>query len=70
METNNNWKTQFLMIGTLAGAIVGAATAYLMIRTAEENESGPPQITTGDALKTSLNLISIIRTIAALGDGR
>lgn len=70
MENNNNWKTQFLMIGTLAGAIVGAATAYLMIRTAEENESGPPQIKTGDALKTSLNVITIVRAIAALGDGR
>ncbi|MCB9432313.1 MAG: hypothetical protein H6668_10040 [Ardenticatenaceae bacterium] len=67
---NDSWKTQFLLIGALSGAIVGAATAYLMIRTAEENNSGPPQITTGDALKTGLNIIGIVRGIAALGGGR
>ena len=67
---DNSWKTQFLVIGSLAGAIVGAVTAYLVIRTAEENQSGPPQIKTGDALKTSLNIITIVRAIAALGDGR
>jgi gas vesicle protein len=67
---NESWKKQFLLIGALAGALVGAATAYLMIRTAEENNSGPPQITTGDALKTGLNVIGIVRAIAALGGGR
>lgn len=67
---DNSWKKQFLVIGALAGAVVGVGTAYLMIRTAEENESGPPQITTGDALKTSLNVIGIVRAIAALGNGR
>lgn len=67
---NDSWKTQFLFIGALSGAIVGAATAYLMIRTAEENNSGPPQITTGDALKTGLNIIGIVRAIAALGGGK
>ena len=67
---NDSWKTQFLLIGALSGAIVGAATAYLMIRTAEENNSGPQQSTTGDALKTGLNIIGIVRGIAALGGGR
>lgn len=67
---NDSWKKQFLLIGALSGAMVGAATAYLMIRTAEENKSGPPQITTGDMLKTGLNIIGIVRGIAALGGGK
>ena len=64
----NNWKTKTLLIGALIGAIAGAGTAYLMIRTAEENESGMPEIKTTDAIKAVLNVIGLVRGIAALGN--
>lgn len=67
METTNNWKTQFLLIGTAVGAIIGLGTAYLLTRTAEENASGPPQITTTDALKAGVSVIGVVRGIASLG---
>ena len=52
------------------GALLGLATAYLMVRTAEENKGGPPTVNTVDALKASIGVIGIIRSIAALGDGK
>lgn len=65
---NENWKTKFLLAGTAVGAIVGLGTAYLLARTAEENNSGPPQITTSDALRAGISIIGVIRGIAALGN--
>ncbi len=68
-EGNPNWKVKLLVIGTLAGALVGFGTAYLMARTSEENSGGPPEIKTTDALRIGINAIGLIRGIAALGDG-
>ncbi len=66
-ENNANWKRNLLLIGAVSGAVVGAATAYLLARTAEENRAGPPQIQTSDVLKIGLNVIGTVRGIAALG---
>lgn len=68
-DGNQNWKVKMLLIGTLAGALVGLSTAYLMARTSEENKGGPPEIKTTDALRIGINAIGLIRGIAALGDG-
>ncbi|MEJ2746794.1 MAG: hypothetical protein P8183_02590 [Anaerolineae bacterium] len=64
--TNSNWKTKILLIGAGLGAVVGLATAYLLARTAEENHDGPPQIKTSDAIKIGVNVIGVVRGIAAL----
>ncbi|RMG97162.1 MAG: hypothetical protein D6706_09010 [Chloroflexi bacterium] len=70
MQTNINsdWKKKVLIAGTLIGAFVGFGTAYLMARTAEESSGGPPKITTKDALKIGVNVIGVVRGIAALAD--
>jgi len=68
-EGHENWKVKMLIIGALAGAVVGLGTAYLMARTSEENRGGPPEIKTTDALRIGINAIGLIRGIAALGDG-
>ena len=65
-----NWKTQFLIGGAILGALLGAVTAYLLARTAEETRGGPPTITTIDAIKASIGVIGIVRSIASLGDGK
>lgn len=67
MSTDNNWKTKLYITGAIVGALVGLGTAYLMARTAEENQSGPPQISTGDLLKAGLAVIGTVRGIASLG---
>ena len=64
--SNNNWKIKVLIIGAGIGALVGVGTAYLLARTAEETHNGPPQIKTGDALKVGVNVIGVMRGIAAL----
>lgn len=66
VETNNNWKPKVLIIGAALGALVGLGTAYLLARTAEENHDGPPKIKTGDAIKIGVNVIGVVRGIAAL----
>lgn len=69
-ETQNNWKTKLLITGAAIGALLGLVTAYLLARTAEETKGGPPSVTTVDALKASIGLVGIIRSIASLGDGK
>lgn len=68
METTGNWRTKTLIIGGVIGAIIGVGTAYLLARTAEESGGGPPQITTGDAIKSAIGIVGLVRGIAALGD--
>lgn len=72
METQaSNWKTKILLVGTIAGALIGLGTAYLMVRTAEENNTnGLPAITTKDALKVGVSIIGVARGIADLGRPR
>lgn len=65
-ELTGNWKVKILLIGTALGALIGFGTAYLLARTAEENDEGPPKIKTGDALKAGINIIGVMRGIASL----
>jgi hypothetical protein len=65
-ELTGNWKVKILLIGAALGALIGLGTAYLLARTAEENDEGPPKIKTGDALKAGINIIGVMRGIASL----
>lgn len=67
---NPNWKTKLLIISTIGGALVGAGTGYLLARSAESNQGGPPEISTKDLLTTGIAIIGVIRGIASLGDGK
>lgn len=68
METTGNWRMKTLIIGGFIGALIGVSTAYLLARTAEESGGGPPQISTGDAIKSAIGIVGLVRGIAALGD--
>lgn len=68
LEVQNNWKTKFIIAGTAIGALVGFGTAYLMAKTAEDRTGGPPQVKPTDLLKVGVNVISVVRGIAALAD--
>jgi hypothetical protein len=67
---NQNWKTKLLLIGAAGGALIGAGTAYLLVRSAENTRGGPPEIATKDLLSTGIAIIGVIRGIASLGDGK
>lgn len=69
MENSQEWKRNIIAVGTIVGAAIGLGTAYLLIRTAEEQgRHGPPNISTSDAIKAGLGIIGMMRGIAALGD--
>ena len=60
-----------LLVGAVSGAVIGAGTAYLLLRTAEENDSEqPPQINTSDILRTVVGVVGTMRGIAALGKNK
>lgn len=63
-----NWRLRFLAGGTILGAVVGLATAYLMTKASEESRNGPPDVSVMDAVGVSLSVMGVIRAIAALGD--
>ena len=50
------------------GAIVGLGTAYLLAKNSEESHGGPPDISVGDAIKSSVAVLGVMRAIASLGD--
>jgi len=65
------WRTQALFTGGLAGAVLGLIAAFLYIRSAEEQYGAqtPPKPQTGDAVRLGVSLLSIIRTVTEWGKG-
>ena len=64
----NNWQTRYLVGGGIIGGLIGVFTAYWLVRTSEETRGAPPEISTGDVLKSVVGIIGLIRGIASLGD--
>jgi len=64
-----NWKASAYLIGALIGLLLGLLTAYLYVRASSEGDisKGPPKIKTGDAMKVSLALLTLIRQITEIG---
>lgn len=64
-----DWKTQVYIIGAVVGLLLGLLSAYLYVRAARENSrvDRPKKVSTGDAMKLSLSLLTLIRQIAELG---
>lgn len=63
----NNWQPKVMVIGAVAGALVGVAAAYLFVQTAEK-AGNQPTITAGDGVRLGLLALGLVRQIAALGD--
>lgn len=67
-EENKGWQNRFLMVGAVLGAVAGLASAYMLIKSAEKNKGGPPEISSADLLRSTVGIIGIVRGIASLGD--
>ncbi len=61
-----DWRTRALIIGGVAGLLVGLGAAYVYIREAEENDADP-SVSTSDAVKIGVSLVSLISSIGGLG---
>lgn len=62
-------KTKTLIIGTVAGAVLGLAGALLLTRQAEESGT-EINVSTGDGIRLGVMIIGLLRAVAALGDGK
>jgi hypothetical protein len=62
----NNSKTKTLILGAIIGALAGAASAYLLIKRAEDADEDP-QLTPGEGLQLGLGILGLMRLIAGRG---
>lgn len=63
MDEKTNWKTNIWMIGGAIGLLAGLATAYLVIRRAEEAQQ-QPQLTTSDGMKIGMSVAGVIKLVS------
>ncbi|MDY6847081.1 MAG: hypothetical protein SVP52_08095 [Chloroflexota bacterium] len=59
-------ETKTMVLGTVIGALAGAASAYLLINRAEDEEESP-RLTAGEGIQVGLGLLGLMRLIAGLG---
>ncbi len=70
-STGMNWKTQLILFGVAAGALVGAGAAYLYVRSVEAEQGGaalaPRPVKPVAAVSVGLTVLGLLRQIAGLG---
>ena len=70
-STGMNWKTQLIVFGVAAGALVGAGAAYLYVRSVEAEQGGaalaPRPVKPVAAVSVGLTILGLLRQIAGLG---
>jgi Tfp pilus assembly protein PilO len=62
----DNWKPKVIIISAAIGALVGLATAYLLISRVEENEK--LEVSPAQGVKMGLAGLTFLRQITQLGD--
>ena len=63
---DNETKTKTLIMGTIIGALAGAASAYLLIKRAE-SENTQPKLSPGEGVQLGLGVLGLMRLIAGFG---
>jgi hypothetical protein len=64
-----DWKVRSIIIGTGLGALVGAVTAFLLIRQTEKTNE-KPKITPAHGMNIGLGIIGVIRQFLEMGGGK
>ncbi|MES0361972.1 MAG: hypothetical protein ABUK20_13710 [Anaerolineales bacterium] len=60
-----SFETRILVIGSLIGALVGLAGSFLLVKN-NERKGTDLQITTGEGVKLSLIIMTLLRQVADL----
>jgi hypothetical protein len=70
-SSSGDWKTKVMLLGGIAGALVGAGAAYLYVRSVEAEQGGtaltPRPVKPTAAVSVGLSVLSLLRQIANLG---
>ncbi|PMB48317.1 hypothetical protein CEN41_01940 [Fischerella thermalis CCMEE 5330] len=72
VNRDDSWKSRTYIMGLILGAAIGLMSAYLFVRSAEENpETGRPEpIQTGTLITLLLAILGLMRQIAESGKPR
>jgi hypothetical protein len=65
---DNNLKTKTIIMGTVIGALVGAASAYLLVKRGETLDQ-KPKLTAGEGVQVGLGVLGLLRLIAGFSEG-
>jgi len=60
-------KNKIILMGTVLGALTGAAAAFVLIKRAE-SEHTKPKLSPGEGLQVGLGLLGLLRLIAGFGE--
>jgi len=61
------WKNKSMLVGMIIGALSGLGAALLYIRSVEDSgREEPKKIGTGDALKMTISLFTLIKQVSNL----
>lgn len=61
-----NWKASTMVIGTVIGAVVGALSAFILIKRAEADQT-KPKLTAGEGVQVGLGVLGVLRLISGIG---
>jgi hypothetical protein len=62
-----NWRNKTILIGAVAGLLVGLAGAYIVIQRSEDLNN-LPVVSPGDGVKIGLGLLGVLRLVADIAD--
>lgn len=59
-------KTKTIVIGTILGAVIGAASAFILLKRAEDDELNP-KLSAGEGIQVGLGVLGLMRLLAGFG---
>lgn len=63
---DQNAKKKTIILGVVIGALTGVASAYILIKRAEDEEKNP-ELTPGEGIQLGLGVLGLLRLIAGHG---
>jgi len=63
---DKNWKVKTIVIGTVIGALAGAASGFLLVKRAE-SENKQYKLTTSEGVQVGMGILGMLRQIAGFG---
>ena len=70
-STSSNWKTTWMIVGGIAGALIGVGAVYLYVRSVAAEQGGralePRSVKPVAVVSVGLAILGVLRQIANLG---